>query len=461
MRARTLFTLHQIAPTGLCSPPTILVIKRNASRLPTPQDVEQQRRVVVTGLGLVTPLGVGVQATWDKLIAGKSGVKAITEFDVSSLPTKIAAIVPRGTGPNEFDPTKWIPREMGKLAPFIEFAMSTAEQALEDAKWFPNSEFDQDATGVCFGSGMGNTEDLFKASQTLITDGYKKLSPSLIPKVLINLAAGQISIKYKLKGPNHSVATACSSGAHSVGDAYRFIKHGDADVMLCGGTESTINMMTLGGFAKMHATSRKFNDRPEAASRPWDKERDGFVMGEGAGAMVLEEYEHAVKRGATIYAEIRGYGLSGDAHHITSPPEDGGGARRCMAAALKEAGLQPSNIDYINAHATSTPLGDLAENAAIKALFGPHAKNVLISSTKSSIGHLLGAAGAVEAVFAVLALHHGVVPPTINLEHPDEGADLNYVPNTAVKKKLRAVLSNSFGFGGTNSTLVFTHASEL
>ncbi len=415
------------------------------------------RRVVVTGMGLVTPLGVGVEPVWNALVAGKSGLSAITKFDVSDLPCKVAGQVPRGTGANDFNAdTVMEPKEQRKVDEFILFALGAAQEAIEQSGWKPENEEQQCRTGVMIGSGIGGLPMIEKSAIILHEQGPRRISPFFIPASLINLASGQVSIKYGFKGPNHSVVTACSTGAHAIGDAARLIQFGDADVMIAGSAEATVSRLGIAGFAAARALSTSYNDTPEKASRPWDQGRDGFVMGEGAGIVVLEEYEHAKARGATIYGEYAGYGLSGDAYHITSPADNGDGGFRSMQMALKHAGLNPSDIGYINAHGTSTPKGDEIELGAVKRLFGDAMKLASMSSTKSSIGHLLGGAGSVEAIFSIMAMHKGVVPPTLNLDSPSEsclGVDL--VPHVAKERKINAVLSNSFGFGGTNASLVF------
>ncbi|MEL6288682.1 MAG: beta-ketoacyl-ACP synthase II [Pseudomonadota bacterium] len=421
------------------------------------------RRVVVTGLGLVTPLATGVDATWERLVAGESGAQRIETFEVDDLACQIACQVNRGDGTgNTFDPDAWMEKkEQRKVDDFILYALSAADQALDDADWHPTEREDQVATGVLFGSGIGGLEGIHDASLLLAEKGPRRISPFFIPGRLINLASGQISIRHGLRGPNHAVVTACSTGAHAVGDAARLIALGDADVMVAGGTESPICRLALAGFAACKALSTSYNDDPTAASRPYDTGRDGFVMGEGAGALVLEEYEHARARGAHIYAEVTGYGLSGDAFHITAPAEDGDGAFRCMEMAIKRAGIAPSEIDYINAHGTSTPMGDEIELGAIERIFGAAASGVSMSSTKSSIGHLLGAAGAVEAVFCVLALKHQVAPPTLNLENPSVETSIDLVPHEARSREINTVLSNSFGFGGTNASLVMRRVEAV
>ncbi|MEX2127184.1 MAG: beta-ketoacyl-ACP synthase II [Xanthobacteraceae bacterium] len=415
------------------------------------------RRVVVTGLGVVGPLGCGVETTWTRILAGKSGVRRIETFDVSDLPCKIAGVAPRGDGSDgTFNADQWMePKEQRKVDDFIVFAMSAATQALDDAGWHPNSYEEQIATGVLIGSGIGGIEGIAATSITLKERGPRRVSPFFIPGRLINLAGGYVSIAHGLKGPNHAVVTACSTGAHAIGDAGRLIALGDADVMVAGGTESPVNRLSMAGFAASRALSTSFNDTPEKASRPYDRDRDGFVMGEGAGVVVLEEYERAKARGARIYGELIGYGLTGDAYHITAPAPDGDGAFRCMVAALKRAGITPAEIDYINAHGTSTPLGDEIELHAVQRLAGNAAGKIAMSSTKSMVGHLLGAAGAVEAIFSLLAIRDQVAPPTINLDNPSVATPIDLVPHKAVKRPIETVLSNSFGFGGTNASLVF------
>jgi 3-oxoacyl-[acyl-carrier-protein] synthase II len=418
------------------------------------------RRVVVTGLGLVTPLGVGVKHNWERLINAESGIRAIDSFDVSDLPVKIAGQVVRGD-PSQiagaFDPNRYLAlKEQRKVDQFIIFALAAAREAVEDSGWIPTNEEAAERTGTMIGSGIGGLQGIADGAITLAQRGPRRLSPFFIPASLINLASGHISIQFGFKGPNHSVVTACSTGAHAIGDAARLIMLDDADVMIAGGTESAVTRLGIAGFAAARALSTSFNDRPTEASRPYDKARDGFVMGEGAGVLVLEELEHARRRGVRIYSEIVGYGLSGDAYHITAPAEDGNGGFRSMRAALKRAGFNPSDIDYINAHGTSTPLGDEIELNAVKRLFGPAIAGISMSSTKSAIGHLLGATGAVEAIYSILAINYSVVPPTLNLHDPEEsclGVDL--VPLKAKERRVRAALSNSFGFGGTNASLIF------
>lgn len=415
------------------------------------------RRVVVTGMGLVTPLGVGLDHNWARLTAGESGARTIEKFDVSDLPAKIAAQVPRGDGTNgTFNADDFVSsKEQRRIDEFIVYGIAAAVQAVEDSGWKPEADEDQWRTGVMIGSGIGGLQTIANGEKLLNEQGPRKVGPFFIPSALINLASGHVSIRYGFKGPNHAVVTACSTGAHAIGDAARLIMLDDADVMVAGGAEAAICRIGIAGFAACRALSTGYNDTPTQASRPYDKGRDGFVMGEGAGVVVLEEYEHAKARGAHIYAEVVGYGLSGDAHHITAPAEDGNGGFRSMQAALKRAGLNPEDIDYVNAHGTSTPLGDEIELGAVKRLFGDHAYNLSMSSTKSAIGHLLGAAGAVEAVYSIMAINKDVVPPTINLDDPSDACDIDLVPHTAKERKVRYALSNSFGFGGTNASLVF------
>ena len=419
------------------------------------------RRVVVTGLGMVSPLACGVEETWQRLLQGRSGAARIGNFETSDLPCKIACQIPRGDGSDgTFNPDQWMdPKDQRRVDAFIVYAMAAARQALDDAGWHPKSYDDQAESGVLIGSGIGGIEGIAEASLTLRDRGPHKISPFFIPGRLINLASGYVSIEFGLKGPNHSVVTACSTGAHAIGDAARLIALGDAEVMVAGGTESPVNRLSVAGFAACRALSTGFNDEPERASRPYDKDRDGFVMGEGAGIVVLEEYEHAKARGAKIYGELVGYGLSGDAYHITSPAEDGDGAYRCMRAALKRAGLQASDLDYINAHGTSTPLGDELELKAVERLVGNNVEGLAMSSTKSAVGHLLGAAGAVEAIFSLLAMRDNIVPPTLNLDNPSVETAVDLAPNQAKPKQIDVALSNSFGFGGTNASLIFNRVA--
>jgi 3-oxoacyl-[acyl-carrier-protein] synthase II len=417
------------------------------------------RRVVVTGMGMVTPLGCGVETTWQRILEGRSGARRIDTFETSDLPCKIACMVPRGDGSDgTFNPDQWMePKEQRKVDPFIIYGLSAARQALDDAGWRPETPDDQCATGVMIGSGIGGVGGIAEGAILVKERGPRKLSPFFIPGRIINLASGYVSIEFGLKGPNSAVVTACSTGSHAIGDAGRMIALGDADVMVAGGAESPVDRLSLAGFAACRALSTGFNDTPERASRPYDADRDGFVMGEGAGALVLEEYEHAKKRGAKIYAELIGYGMSGDAFHITAPSPDGDGAFRCMNAAIKRAGISPGDIDYINAHGTST-MADTIELAAVERVVGNAAGKISMSSTKSSIGHLLGAAGAVEAIFSILAIRDQVAPPTINLDNPSVETPIDLVPHQARKREIKVALSNSFGFGGTNATLVLRAA---
>jgi 3-oxoacyl-[acyl-carrier-protein] synthase II len=420
------------------------------------------RRVVVTGMGLVTPLGIGLDHVWNRLIEGESGIRAIQSFDVSDLPSRIAGQVPRGDREaGLFNTDDWVsPKDQRRMDEFIVYALAAAVQAVDDSGWQPDSEEDRERTGVMIGSGIGGLPGITEGAITIHERGPRRISPYFIPASLINLASGHVSIRYGFKGPNHAVVTACSTGAHAIGDAARLIMLDDVDVMICGGTEAAICRLGIAGFAAARALSTGFNDEPPRASRPWDQDRDGFVMGEGAGILVLEEYEHARNRNARIYAEVLGYGMSGDAYHLTAPSEDGSGAFRSMRNALRSAHLPPESINYINAHGTSTPLGDEIELGAVKRLFGDHAYRLSMSSTKSAIGHLLGAAGSVEAIFSILALRDGVVPPTLNLENPSPSCDLDLVPKTAQERPVTYVLSNSFGFGGTNASLIFGHAGS-
>jgi 3-oxoacyl-[acyl-carrier-protein] synthase II len=414
------------------------------------------QRVVVTGLGLVTPLGCGVETTWSRLLESRSGARRITEFEVSDIASQVAAFIPRGDGSGgSFNPDQWMePKEQRKVDDFIIYAMAAAEQAMADSGYQAKTPEQQERTGVLIGSGIGGLNGIAETSLLLKEKGPRRVSPFFIPGRLINLASGYVSIRHGLKGPNHAVVTACSTGAHAIGDAARLIMLGDADVMVAGGAESPICRIAMAGFAACRALSTGFNDQPTKASRPYDRDRDGFVMGEGAGIVVLESLEHAKARGARIYAEVIGYGLSGDAYHITAPAEDGDGAFRCMRAALKRAGVTPGEIDYVNAHGTSTPMGDEIELAAVERLFGNSAGTLAMSSTKSAIGHLLGAAGAVEAIFSVLAMRDNIAPPTLNLDNPSVSTAIDLVPHTPKKRPINTVLSNSFGFGGTNASLV-------
>jgi 3-oxoacyl-[acyl-carrier-protein] synthase II len=414
------------------------------------------RRVVITGLGMLTPLGCGVEPTWRRLVAGESGIRKLESIDVSDLPARIAATIPRTEyADGNYNPDDWMePKEQRKVDDFIIYAMCAAAQAMTDSGWKPESYEDQTRTGVMIGSGIGGINGIAETAIVLKERGPRRVSPFFIPGRLINLASGYVSIAHGLKGPNHSVVTACSTGAHAIGDAARLIMLDDADVMLAGGTESPINRISMAGFAACKALSTSYNDTPTKASRPYDRDRDGFVMGEGAGVVVLEELEHAKRRGAKIYAEIIGYGLSGDAYHITAPSEDGDGAYRCMSAALKRAGVTPAEIDYINAHGTST-MADTIELGAAERVVGNAAGRISMSSTKSSIGHLLGAAGAVESIFCILAMRDQVAPPTLNLDNPSVETAIDLVPHTARKREINVALTNSFGFGGTNASLVF------
>ncbi len=425
------------------------------------------RRVVVTGLGLVTPVGCGVDTAWKNILSGKSGASKIEHFDVSDLGCKVAAVMPRVDGraggspqmEGAFDPEAVMSkRDAKRLDDFILYSIAASDEALKDAGWNPSEDEIEarERTGVMFGSGIGGLQTTYDASITLHEKGPRRLSPFVIPAMLINLTSGQISIRNGFKGPNHSVVTACATGAHAIGDAARLIAFGDADVMVAGGGESAINRLGIACFVACRAMTTAYNDTPEKASRPYDSGRDGFMMGEGSGALVLEEYEHAVARGAKIYAEVKGYGLSGDAYHITSPSPDGDGGYRAMRAALKNSGLDVTDIGYVNAHGTSTPMGDEIEVKAVERLLGNHAKNVKMSSTKSSTGHLLGAAGAIEAVFSILALRDQIAPPTLNLEDPSVDTELDLVPLKAKPFKGKAVMSNSFGFGGTNAAVIFS-----
>ncbi len=417
------------------------------------------RRVVVTGLGLVTPLASGVEETWKRLIAGESGAGPITRFDPEGLSAKIACEVPLGDGSEgTFNPDDWMSaKERRRIDDFILYGIAAAEMALEDAGWKPESDEDQWRTGILTGSGIGGLPGIQKESIVMNERGVRRVSPFFIPRCLINLISGNVSIRNGLKGPNHAIVTACATGTHAIGDAARMIALDDADVMVAGGGEAAICEMGVAGFAQAKALSTHFNDTPHKASRPYDRDRDGFVVGEGAGMLILEEYDHAKKRGAHIYAEVVGYGLSGDAYHVTAPAPDGSGGFRAMQAAFKRAGLSPEDIGYINAHGTSTPLGDEIEFNAVKRIFGDAAGQVAMSSTKSAIGHLLGAAGSTEAIFSILAMNRGELPPTLNLDNPSEGIEgINLIPHEAQRKTgITAVLSNSFGFGGTNASVIF------
>ncbi len=407
-----------------------------------------RRRVVVTGLGIVSPVGIGVTEAWSHIVAGKSGISLITRFDASALPTQIAGEV------KGFDVAKWLtPKEARRFDIFIHYGLAAAIDALKDSSINLDRE-SREQVGVCIGSGIGGLPLIEDTHNTMLAGGVRKISPFFVPGTIINMIAGQLSVMYGLKGPNLALVTACTTANHCIGEAGRLIEYGDADVMIAGGAEATVSPLGVGGFCAARALSTR-NDAPEQASRPWDKDRDGFVLGEGAGVVVLEEYEHAKKRGARVYCELAGYGMSADAHHITAPCEDGEGASRCMVNAMRNGGVNSDEVDYINAHGTSTPLGDIAETVAVKHCFGEHAKKLAVSSTKSMTGHLLGAAGGIESVFSVMAVHQQIAPPTINLVNQDPRCDLDYVPNTARKMKIKVAISNSFGFGGTNGSLVF------
>ena len=415
------------------------------------------RRVVVTGLGLVTPLGVGVNFVWDNLIKGNSGISKIKNFDTEDLSVKIAAQIPRGHELGSYNPDDWLdPKEQRKVDEFITYAICASDQAIKDSGWVADTYDKEIRSGVLIGSGIGGLEGIEDAAIILRDKGPRRISPFFIPGRLINLASGQISIRNNFKGPNHSVVTACSTGSHAIGDASRLIAFGDADVMVAGGTESPLCRLSIAGFAACRALSSAFNDKPTEASRPFDEDRDGFVMGEGAGVVVLEEYEHAINRGAKIYAEVKGYGLSSDAFHITSPSEDGDGGFRSMKAALNNSGIALDQIDYVNAHGTSTPAGDEIEIKAVERLFGVHSINLCMSSTKSSIGHLLGAAGSVEAIFSIMTINTGKIPATLNLDNICVDTKINLVPKKSLTREVNSALSNSFGFGGTNASLIFT-----
>ena len=415
------------------------------------------RRVVVTGMGMLSPMGRGVETTWQGLIQGKSAITPVTKYDVSESPAKIAGQIPLGTGEGQFDPDSVMtPKEQRRVDPFILYGLCAGTDAMEDSGWKPETEEDHFRSGVMIGAGIGGLSAISDSAVVLKEPGPRRISPFFIPSCLINLISGQLSIKYGLYGPNHSCVTACATGTHAIGDAARLIMWGDADVMVAGGAEAAVHPLAMAGFAQAKALSTHYNDTPEKASRPWDKGHDGFVMGEGAGVIVLEEYEHAKKRGAKIYGEIAGYGLSGDGYHVTAPAPDSRGSKHAMRMALKNGGMNVEDVGYINAHGTSTPAGDILEVNAVKDVFGPYATKVSMSSTKSSIGHLLGAAGAVEAIFCLKALQEGIMPPTLNLEDPIEGAeDMDLVALKAKERKLTAVMSNSFGFGGTNASVIF------
>uniref|UniRef100_A0A5B7BCP4 3-oxoacyl-[acyl-carrier-protein] synthase, mitochondrial n=1 Tax=Davidia involucrata TaxID=16924 RepID=A0A5B7BCP4_DAVIN len=442
-----------------------------------PPPVVPHRRVVVTGLGMVTPLGYGVETTWKRLIQGECGIRAISHEDIKmngfdrdiqlhtfdQLTSKVAAIVPCGTNSGEFNEELWLnSKEHKSIARFIAYALCASDEALRDANWVPTEQEEKEMTGVSIGGGTGSVSDILDASQMICDKRLRRLSPFFIPRILINMASGHVSMKYGFQGPNHAAVTACATGAHSIGDAARMIQFGDADVMVAGGTESSIDALSIAGFCRSRALTTKYNSDPQEASRPFDCGRDGFVIGEGSGILVLEELAHAKKRGAKIYAELRGYGMSGDAYHITQPHTDGRGAILAMTRALKQSNLHPNQVDYINAHATSTPLGDAVEASAIKSAFSDHATSgaLVFSSTKGAMGHLLGAAGAVEAIFAVLAINHGIAPLTLNLTKPDPIFNDGFMPLTVSKEMpIKAALSNSFGFGGTNASLLFTSPS--
>jgi 3-oxoacyl-[acyl-carrier-protein] synthase II len=415
------------------------------------------RRVVVTGMGIVSPLGIGVDNVWKRLIEGQSGIRAIQSFDTGELPAKVAGEVPAGLkADGGLDLSEWIPvKDVKKMDRFIQLGMVAAIEAVEDSGWVPQTEEERCSTGVMIGSGIGGLQSIYEASVQVHEGKVRRLSPFFIPSALINLVSGHVSIRYGFKGPNHSAVTACATGVHAIGDAARLISLGDADVMIAGGAEAAVCTLGIGGFCASRALSTAFNDEPAKASRPWDRDRDGFVMGEGAGVLVLEEYEHAKKRGAKIYGEVGGYGLSGDAHHITAPAEGHDGAFRAMKAALRNGGVDPSEIQYVNAHGTSTPLGDDLELQAVERFFGDHAKTLAMSSTKSATGHLLGAAGAIEAVFSLLAVRDGVAPPTLNLDEPSRPSVIDRVAKTAQDRPITVALSNSFGFGGTNASVIF------
>ncbi len=415
------------------------------------------RRVVVTGMGMVSPLGVGVDVNWRRLTAGESGIGRITYFDPAAFPCQVAGQVPRGDTPDTLNLDRYIePKEQKKMDTFIHYAIAAAHEAVKDSGYVPVNDEARERTGVLIGSGIGGLNEIYETSIVLHEKGPRRVSPFFIPRCLINLASGQVSIIHGYRGPNHSVVTACATGAHAIGDAARLIMLGDADVMVAGGAEAAVCQIGIAGFCALRALSTSFNDTPTKASRPYDKDRDGFVMGDGAGVVILEEYEHAKKRGAKIYAELVGYGLSGDAYHMTAPAEDGSGGYRAMKMAMARANMQPYQIDYINAHGTSTPMGDEIEVKSVKRLLGDAAGKVLMSSTKSAIGHLLGAAGAVEAIYSIKAMETDIAPPTLNLDNPSEGVSgIDLVPHVAKQKKIDVVLSNSFGFGGTNACLIF------
>ncbi len=415
----------------------------------------QKRRVVVTGIGAVTPLSANIHSTWKKLINSESGIGKITIFDPTESPCKIAGEVKCGEGPDLFDVNKYVDvKEQRKMDRFIHLGIAAADQAIADSGWVAETEEQKYRTGIMIGSGIGGLPAIQNTVVTMKEKGIRKISPFFIPASLINLVSGQVSIKHGYMGPNHAAVTACATGSHTIGDSARMIEYGDVDVMIAGGAESAICEVGIGGFAALRALSTSFNDDPTAGSRPWDEKRDGFVMGEGAGIVVLEEYEHAKKRGAKIYAEVIGYGLSGDAYHITAPETSGRGSTYAMKLALKHAGINPEQVDYINAHGTSTPLGDEIEVSSVKKVFGDHAYKLSMSSTKSATGHLLGAAGSVEAIFSILAINNNIAPPTLNLENPSPNCDIDLVAKTAKERKIDIAMSNSFGFGGTNACLI-------
>lgn len=415
------------------------------------------KRVVITGMGMLSPMGRGVEMTWQKLIQGKSAISAVTKYDVSESPAKVAGQIFYGKEEGLFDPDSVMaPKDQRRVDPFILYGICAGTDAVEDSGWKPETDEDRFRTGVMIGSGIGGIGAIYDSSVNLKENGPRRVSPFFIPSCLINLVSGHLSIKYGFYGPNHACVTACATGTHAIGDAARLIMLGDADVMVAGGAEAAVHPLAMAGFAQAKALSTHYNDTPEKASRPWDKGHDGFVMGEGAGVVVLEEYEHAKKRGAKIYGEVVGYGLSGDGYHVTAPATDSRGSKHAMRMALKNGRLNPEDIGYINAHGTSTPAGDILEINAVKDVFGAYATKVSMSSTKSSIGHLLGAAGAVEAIFCLKALNEGILPPTLNLEDPIEGAeDMDLVALKAKERKVTAVMSNSFGFGGTNASVIF------
>jgi 3-oxoacyl-[acyl-carrier-protein] synthase II len=419
------------------------------------------RRVVVTGMGIASPLGIGVEHVWARLIAGESGIGAIQSFDTTDLAAKIAGQVPAGTRQSGgLSLEEWIPvKDQKKMDRFIHLGLVAAIEAVEDSGWVPADEADREATGVMIGSGIGGLQTIYDASVLVHEGKVKRLSPFFIPSALINLASGHLSIKYGFKGPNHAAVTACATGVHAIGDAARLIMFGDADVMVAGGAEASVCRLGIGGFCASRALSTSFNDEPARGSRPWDKDRDGFVMGEGAGVVVLEELEHARARGAKIYGEVVGYGLSGDAHHITAPAEGHNGAYRAMRAAFRNGKVNPSEVQYVNAHGTSTPMGDDLELEAVERFFGDEARGLAMSSTKSATGHLLGAAGAVEAIFSLLAIRDGVAPPTLNLDEPSRESVIDRVAHVAQERSIDCVLSNSFGFGGTNASVIFRRAA--